>query len=82
MAASPIDERFSEPDDVAGSGQIHPLKAAALVGGALTAAAGAYYGSRALARRNAGKVNSVMATAITASDVAPTPATKPLFPAR
>jgi len=72
MAASPVDERFHE-EDHAGSAQMHPLKAAALVGGALAATAGAYYGTRALARRNArdGKVSSIMATAITACDVAP-----------
>jgi hypothetical protein len=82
MAASPVDERFQD-EDVASGAQIHPLKAAALVGGALAATAGAYYGSRVLARRNSGKVNSVMATAITAQDVAPaTPETKPTVRAR
>lgn len=75
MASSPSDERIdtSRDEDVAGSAQLHPLKAAALVGGALAATAGAYYGTRALARRNAardGKINSVMATAMTACDLA------------
>ena len=52
----------------------NPLTAAALVGGAVAAGAGAYLGTRALARRNREKdgrpINSVMATAITASDLA------------
>jgi cytochrome bd-type quinol oxidase subunit 1 len=86
MAASPSDDRFQEPEDVAGTGQIHPLKAAALVGGALAATAGAYYGTRALARRNGaqgGKVSSVMATAMTACDLAHgAPANKPTARAR
>jgi hypothetical protein len=82
MAASPVDERVADQDDVAGTGALHPLKAAALVGGALAATAGAYYGTRALARRNAaaggGKINSVMATAMTACDLAHSaPATTP-----
>jgi len=51
-----------------------PLAKAAAVGGAAAAGAGAYFGTRALARRNAradGKpINSVMAAAITACDVA------------
>jgi hypothetical protein len=52
----------------------NPLTAAALVGGAVAAGAGAYLGTRALARRNRGKdgrpINSVMAAAITATDLA------------
>lgn len=69
----------SEPDDgtppeaVAGGSLWHPLTTAAVIGGALVAGAGAYLGTKALARRNAAKsgkpVNSVLATAITASDV-------------
>ena len=69
----------SEPDDgtppeaVAGGSLWHPLTTAAVIGGALVAGAGAYLGTKALARRNATKsgkpVNSVLATAITASDV-------------
>jgi hypothetical protein len=58
---------------VAGGSQWHPLTTAAVIGGALAATAGAYLGTRALARRNGGKdgkVNSVMATAITACDLA------------
>lgn len=63
----------------------NPLTAAALVGGAVAAGAGAYLGTRALARRNREKdgrpINSVMATAITATDLAhdkdPAPATQP-----
>ena len=52
----------------------NPLTAAALVGGAVAAGAGAYLGTRALARRNREKdgrpINSVMAAAITACDLA------------
>ncbi len=57
---------------VAGGSQWHPLSKAAVIGGAIAATAGAYLGTRALARRNSanGKpLNSVMATAITACDV-------------
>ncbi len=58
---------------VAGGSQWNPLTAAALVGGAVAATAGAYLGAKAIARRNAGKdgrINSVLCTAITAGDVA------------
>ena len=62
------------PELVAGGAQWSPLATAAVVGGALAATAGAYFGTRALAKRNArgdGKpVNSVMANAITACAVA------------
>ena len=61
------------PEAVAGGSQWHPLTTAAMIGGALAAGAGAYIGTRALARRNGakdGKVSSVMATAITACDLA------------
>ena len=57
----------------AGGSQWNPLTAAALVGGAMAATAGAYIGAKAIARRNAGKngrINSVLCTAITAGDVA------------
>ncbi len=60
-------------EDVAGGSQWHPMTAAALVGGVIAAGTGAYLGTRALARRNAGKdgkVSSVMQAAITASDLA------------
>lgn len=63
----------TSPEDVAGGSQWHPLTAAALVGGVIAAGTGAYIGTRALARRNAGrdgKVSSVMQAAITASDLA------------
>jgi hypothetical protein len=63
------------PEAVAGGSQWHPLTTAAIIGGAVAATAGAYLGTRALARRNAGKdgkpVNSVLATAITACSLAP-----------
>ena len=63
------------PEAVAGGAQWHPLTTAAIVGGALAATAGAYLETPALARRNGegrnGKrVNSVLATAITACDLA------------
>src|SRR3546814_18935626 len=62
------------PELVAGGAQWSPVATAALVGGAIAATAGAYFGTRALARRNArndGKpLNSVMANAITACDLA------------
>jgi hypothetical protein len=60
------------PEAVVGGSGWHPLTTAAVVGGALAATAGAYLGTRALARRNGakdGKVSSVMATAITAFDL-------------
>jgi hypothetical protein len=58
------------PEAVAGGSQWHPLTTAAVIGGAVAATAGAYLGTRALARRNGKKVNSVLATAITACDLA------------
>jgi hypothetical protein len=58
---------------VVGGSQWHPLTTAALVGGAIAATAGAYLGTRALARRNGASegnpVSSVMAAAITACDL-------------
>lgn len=80
----------AEPD--AGRSPWNPLAAAALAGGALAATAGAYVGTRALVRRNRAEdgkpVSSVMATAITASDLAasqaqsepPAPVEPPLRP--
>ena len=62
-----------QPEDVAGGAQWNPLATAAIIGGAVAATAGAYLGTRALARRNSrdGKqVNSVMKAAITATDMA------------
>ncbi|MDQ3139693.1 MAG: hypothetical protein M3Q15_03095 [Pseudomonadota bacterium] len=54
--------------------KLSPIVAAALFGGTMAAAAGAYFGTRALARRNREKddrpLNSVMAAAITACDLA------------
>ena len=61
------------PEAVVGGSQWHPLTTAAVIGGAIAAGAGAYLGTRALARRNAGKdgkLSSIMATAITATDLA------------
>jgi hypothetical protein len=57
----------------AGGVQWNPLTAAALVGGAVAAGAGAYLGAKALKRRNAGKdgrINSAMSAAITANEAA------------
>lgn len=75
MADGGKGEESSLPAEaVAGGSQWHPLTTAALIGGAVAATAGAYLGTRALARRNGGSdgkpVNSVMATAITACDLA------------
>ncbi len=79
MADDRIDstsERSDEtppPEAVAGGAQWHPLTTAAVIGGAIAAGAGAYLGTRALARRNCdrnGKLSSIMATAITATDLA------------
>lgn len=54
--------------------RLTPVAAAALFGGTMAAAAGAYFGTRALARRNREQngrpINSVMAAAITACDLA------------
>lgn len=70
------EERGPPPEFVAGGAQWSTLATAALVGGAIAATAGAWLGTRAIARRNArgdGRpVNSVMANAITASDLAHT----------
>lgn len=69
--ASP--EAGAAPEAVVVASRWHPLAAAAVVGGALAATAGALVGTRAMARRNGvkdGKVSSVMATAMTACDVA------------
>jgi hypothetical protein len=75
MADGGNGEESSLPAEaVAGGSQWHPLTTAAMIGGALAATAGAYLGTRALARRNGGRdgkpVNSVMAAAITACDLA------------
>ncbi|MDT9597584.1 hypothetical protein [Sphingosinicella rhizophila] len=54
--------------------QKRPFAAAAIVGGAAAATAGAFIGARALARRNGATdghpVNSVLGTAITACEAA------------
>lgn len=67
---------------------INPIVAAAFFGGTVAAAAGAYFGTRALARKNREEngrpLNAVMATAITACDLAhdkePAVATEPATP--
>jgi hypothetical protein len=75
MAPRPPDEGcYDDPEEnnILAEAKRHRLIAAAIIGGAAAAAAGAYLGTRALARRNAreGKpLNSVMATAITATAV-------------
>ena len=62
-----------QPEEVVGGSQWNPLAAAALAGGVIAATAGAYLGTRALARRNGARegkpVSSVMAAANTASDL-------------
>lgn len=65
----------SPPEEAADDERgFNALTAAALFGGAATAAAGVYFGTRALARKNREKdgrpLNSVMAAAITACDLA------------
>ena len=72
-APLPVSTDEDEGATAAGGSQWNPLTAAALVGGAVAATAGAYLGAKAIARRNAGKdgrINSVLCTAITAGDVA------------
>lgn len=63
-------------DGADGGARWNPAMAAAIVGGAVAATAGAVFGARALKRRNAdgsGELNAVMETAITASEVAGAP---------
>ncbi|HEV2080404.1 MAG TPA: hypothetical protein VGR19_10990 [Allosphingosinicella sp.] len=65
----------SNKDDSKEEAGFRPLTAAAVLGGAVAATAGAYLGTRALARKNREKdgrpINSVMAAAITATALAP-----------
>ncbi len=71
-------DRLRNPGSTTGESKeeagFNPLTAAAVLGGAVAAGAGAYLGTRALARRNREKdgrpINSVMAAAITATDLA------------
>ena len=67
------DEKNS-PNEESRQSRINPIMAAAVVGGGVAAAAGAYFGTRALARKNRENdgrpLNSVMAAAITACDLA------------
>ena len=68
--------------------KMNPGTAAALFGGTVAVATGAWFGTRALARRNGDDrkpVNAAMATAMTACDVAhaksePPIATEPAVP--
>ena len=73
MAADPVSAPQADHPP-AQDGKLSPVLAAALFGGAVAATAGAYFGTRALARRNGSTdgrpINSVMATAITACDLA------------
>ena len=88
MAAGDRPRDAGIQDDTKEESGFNPLTAAALVGGAVAAGAGAYLGTRALARRNREKdgrpINSVMAAAITACDLAhekePAVATEPAVP--
>ena len=61
-------------ETAADGSRINPVTAAALFGGTMAVAAGAYFGTRALARKNRQQdgrpLNSVLATAITACDLA------------
>ena len=79
-AAPPSHEGKTRTDAVkaaasrlAGQAQEWPIAAAAIVGGAAAIGAGAFYGGRALARRNANRtgkpMNAVMETAITACEL-------------
>jgi hypothetical protein len=73
-SASSDEEPKSAALKLAEEVQRRPFPAAAIVGGAAAATAGAYLGARALARRNAGPegkpINSVLKSAITACEAA------------
>lgn len=72
MQTSTADGR-DDDNGILKEAQRHKLLTAALIGGAVAAGAGAFVGTRALARRNGAKegrpLNSVMETAITATDL-------------
>jgi hypothetical protein len=78
MAAEPTGKGTDEPKSaalrLAEEVQRRPFTAAAIVGGAAAATAGAVLGARALARRNGARegkpVNAVLEAAITASEAA------------
>jgi len=74
MAADDRPRETGTSDESKEEAGFKPLTAAALFGGAMAATAGAYFGTRALARKNREKdgrpINSVLATAITACDLA------------
>lgn len=80
MRTSTADGLDAEDNGILKEAQRHKLLTAALIGGAVAAGAGAFVGTRALARRNGAKtgqpLNSVMETAITASDLSATQAAK------
>ena len=80
VRTSAADGREDDDNGIVKEAQRHKLLTAALIGGAVAAGAGAFVGTRAIARRNgarAGKpLNSVMETAITASDLSTTQAAK------
>jgi hypothetical protein len=89
MAKADTPEKTNAPEQK--QPRLTPVAAAALFGGTMAAAAGAYFGTRAIARRNREQngrpLNSVMATAITACDLAhdkppaePAAASKPGVP--
>ena len=70
---APDSDHDSEQNGILKEAQRHKLLTAAIIGGAVAAGAGAFMGTRALARRNGAKagqpLNSVMAAAITACDL-------------
>ena len=70
MSDKASDQNKSAALRLAESAQRRPFTAAAIVGGAAAATAGAVFGARALARRNGGAVNPVLQTAITANEAA------------
>ena len=78
------DQNKSAALRLAETAQRRPFTAAAIVGGAAAATAGAVFGARALAKRNGGAVNPVLQNAITARETAamsngdqPAPAASP-----
>ena len=64
------DQNKSAALRLAETAQRRPFTAAAIVGSAAAATAGAVFGARALAKRNGGAVNPVLQNAITACEAA------------